>query len=193
LELKPVTTRSVQRTRGKAACAPLEQKGADAVRRLIARLQLSLKNLFVQRAIASNAEAQRSVESRLLLGLELMWKLEEQVLLPALQPNEPTHAASRSATRVRDELPLMRDLSLLASKAPQAERGLAFGVLEGLVTLHFARIKDRLDAVSSGTPPPPWTAVHSEMVTTLDRWHGEVLAHGEIEDEDADPVGQPPR
>jgi hypothetical protein len=39
----------------------------------------------------------------------------------------------------------------------------------------------------------PWGALEREMRALLRRWRGEIRRHGDIEDEDADPVGHPPR
>lgn len=175
-----------------------------ALRALVTELQQALQGLFVQRTAAPLSE-QPALQQRLLLGLELMWKIEEQVLLPALQPWACESAPAVGASPDR-ELTLMRDLSQLVSTVRGDERELTLGVLEGLATMHFAGMDALLEARRSdagpsalgataacASRPPRWQLLRNEIVALLERWQAEVQASGSIEDdEDADPVGPRP-
>lgn len=126
----------------------------------------------------------------LLQGLELLWKIEEQVLLPALQ----AAAAGTSASAVRqadDELDLMRDLAMLAPKTKGSQREVTLAVLEGMAVLHFARVAELMDKAPAGAAD--WAVLEEEVRGLLGRWRSEVHGRGEIEDEDRDPVGLRPR
>jgi hypothetical protein len=155
---------------------------------LLSHLRQSLEPLFAACGGDSGSAGDLLLQ-RLLLGLELLWKLEEQVLMPALQSAMPEHAAD--VAEGAGELKLMRDLSLQLERSGRAERDLALAALEGLVRLHWAR-SDALLARATGTAVD-WRALHDEVRGLLERWGDEIRAHGEIEDEDRDPVGLPPR
>ena len=127
---------------------------------------------------------------RLLLALEMRWILEEQVVIPALGTRgsaELLRAAERESALLRDASRVARAAALNAD----AQLALA-GALEGLAALRSERIEqallqaqrsERIDSV----------ALRREMDRWLERWHAEVQASGDIEDEDVDPVGQAPR
>jgi hypothetical protein len=163
--------------------------GQAALMALMAEVRQNLRLLFTARQQAQ-ARQRAGLQRQLLFGLELLWKIEEQVLLPAL--HEAAAARPPDAVcRATHELELMRDLALLAAKTGSHNREITLAVLEGLALLHFAGGASLLaeaprDAVD-------WTALDREVRELLRRWRGEVLAHGEIEDEDGDPVGEPPR
>ena len=159
-----------------------------ALRGLFHGLHTALQGLFVARPLA--ARRRRSVvQRRLLLGLELVSKLEEQVLYPALADAEPGwHSVIQHAAQ---ELELLRDVALLATRTTAANRDVTLSVLEGLATLHFARVDDLLRRPGAGSVP--WPQLEREVRGLLGRWHAEVQHSGDIEDEDRDPVGLAPR
>jgi hypothetical protein len=155
---------------------------------VLSGLHEALHALFVQRQQAEGRR-RRALQRRLLLGLELLWKIEEQVVLPAVADAAP--AAVPGVTVLLQELELMRDLSLLSVQTSSSNRDMSMGVLEGLAMLHFARLQETL-AASPGDDPDSaidWPALEAETQGLLGRWRGEVATDGHIEDEEADPVG----
>lgn len=163
---------------------------------LLAGLHEALHALFVQRRQAEGRR-RRSLQRRLLLGLELLWKIEEQVVLPAVLDAAP--GSSGDVGPLLQEIELMRDLSLLSGQTATGNRDLSMGVLEGLAMLHFERLQGCLalagaaEASSEEGGSIDWPALDAEVRALLGRWRGEVAAEGHIEDEEADPVGVAPR
>jgi hypothetical protein len=157
-----------------------------ALRQRLLALRASLDALFARR-LARRGPAWAQSRTRLLLGLELMWKLEEQLLLPALHPAPaPTQSGLAEARR---EIEQLRDLAESARQAPDGHQDVLMAALDGLASQHFLRVDELLE----GAGPADWAAMRDETDALLERWEGEVQAHGEIEDEDRDPVGLPPR
>ena len=132
---------------------------------------------------AAERRRRSALQRKLLLGVELLCKLEEQVVLPALG-GLPDSEALR-------EIDMLRDLSALVQRTTADQRDLVLSVLDGIADVHAARVEALLMSVDVSTVP--WAALVQEMRGLLGRWHDEVLAHGDIEDEDRDPVGLPPR
>jgi len=165
----------------------MQDAARDALAELMGGLQQSVQLLFDQRPQAPSRRRQ-ALQRQLLLGLELLWKLEEQVVLPALTEAEPTWAdETAAATR---ELELLRDLAMLAAQTAPTHREVTLAVLEGLASLHFTRVHALL--TRHGADSADWPRLEAEVRALLARWHGEVQ-QGEIEDEDRDPVGMAPR
>lgn len=160
-----------------------------ALKARLAGLREDLMGLFAERKQAPQSRKRGALQRQLLLGLDLMWKIEEQVLLPALHEAVPeTAPALRQAGA---ELELMRDLSMLATQTNTDNREMTLAVMEGLAMLHFARVTELLDrAAGDGAE---WAVVDEEVDGLLGRWRREVRAQGGVEDEDRDPVGLPPR
>jgi len=163
-----------------------------ALAQLLSDMHDTLQQLFAD-CSHSHGERRGPLQQRLLLGLELLWKLEEQVVMPALREAEPAWAAELTAAA--REIELMRDLSLRVQRSSAAERrlerDLAFAALEGMARVHCAHSEQLLDrAPAQG---PRWPALHSEVQALLARWRAEIREHGDIEDEERDPVGLPPR
>jgi hypothetical protein len=162
--------------------------GRRSLATLIGNLQQALQALFTQREQA-RGRRRNLLQRRLLLGLELLCKIEEQALLPALQDAEPLWApAIVLGTR---EIELMRDLTQLAAQTSPANREISLAVLEGMAALHFGRIGELL--AREGAHHMDWPRLEREVRGLLGRWHTEVQLDGEIEDEDRDPVGLAPR
>lgn len=181
----------------------------EALAMLIGGLRHALEGVATARRSAVRRR-RGLLQRRLLLGLELLCKLEEQVLFPALddaldsirhtarrgarnggQAEAPEDERAQSLATLRREIELLRDLSMLVTRTAAANRDTVVGVLEGLADLHGERLDLLLAAVPAAAVP--WGALEREMRSLLGRWRDEVLADGDIEDEDRDPVGLPPR
>lgn len=158
---------------------------------LWAELRHSSDHRFDECAAAAGprrALAQR----RLLLALELRWKLEEQVLLPALQNSD--QALREDVQAAEKEIGLLRELGELVDDPglPASAHGVVLAVLEGIATLRSEQIERALgQAMQARRIDGP--ALARDVEGLMKRWRGEVLSSGDIEDEEADPVGQPPR
>lgn len=129
------------------------------------------------------SSAQQPDQRLVLLQLEQMWKIETQLVLPALDASPSRHALQ--------EVELLRSLGVLVERCEPAERELAWTVLQGLAELHFARVDALLQAPCAAHAD--WPALLGEARSWLAQWEDEMRAQGDIEDEDRDPVGLPPR
>lgn len=182
---------------GRAASALARR---ESLRRLRARLLQALEG---QRAdaqaeaapdtspesAAGEAPAAVSHRARWLLGLELVWKTEELVLLPAIG-DAASHAAA-AVGEAGDDIELMRSLVALSGRVSRDIRDELDTLLHGLAQVHAARV-DALLAVPSGSAAR-WEDMEREIRGLLERWREEVQRDGDIEDEERDPVGSPPR
>lgn len=154
-------------------------------------LQRSAEALFEK--INSQPELATDTQvAQLLLTLELRNKLEEHLLFPALHDgglNDPDPYASED-----NELSVMRELAeRVRDTEPENDphaRKAALLALEGVTMLHFGTV-DRLLARNSEKLDQ--RNFSSDVQAMLARWHDEVLTTGDIEDEESDPVGLPPR
>lgn len=162
---------------------------ASSLAHLLEGLREDLRQLFAERKQAQQPRHRSALQRQLLLGLDLLWKIEDQVLLPAL--HEALPGSLPMVRRVTGELELMRDLALLATQTNTDNREMTLAVLEGLATLHFARVAEMLEAAPADGAD--WPALEEDVRGLLGRWRREVRVQGEVEDEDRDPVGLPPR
>lgn len=162
--------------------------GRNALLGLLQRLQTQLQSHFDERA--STRRHRRSLaQRRALLGLELLCKLEEQILHPALLEAQPAH---RDAVDHADrEIQLMRDLSLLATHTVAHNRSLVLSMLDGMLRLHLQHLDSMLRATRADALP--WPALEQQVRAMLGRWNHEIEDTGDVEDEERDPVGLPPR
>jgi hypothetical protein len=129
---------------------------------------------------------------RLLLALELMWKLEEQALLPALMDAD---AGTRDdAAELDQELNRLRDLADLVREGglEPTSMNVVLAALDGMNALRALRFERALDSAVR-TRRLDGAALAREMEAWLGRWREEVTTTGDIEDEELDPVGRPPR
>lgn len=126
---------------------------------------------------------------RLQLGVELLCKLEEQLLHPALSASRAE--AWPALGQAMGEVDTLRDLSALLGRTPDAQRSGVLTTLESLAQLHFSVLNDLLQQADAAALP--WQDLESETRALLARWRTELQQAGEIEDEDRDPVGTPPR
>jgi hypothetical protein len=163
---------------------------ADAFDR-IATLRSSTRKLFEEYTQVESQGAPQLLK-KLLLALELRWKLEELVLLPALQGTQGvTYDCTQDAAH---ELDALRDLVALAGASGlNVERQrLLLGAVETLAALRTERISWALTQAQRAALVDA-RALGREMDQLLERWHTEVRRTGDVEDEEQDPVGQPPR
>ncbi len=161
---------------------------------LLAGLQQATEEAFARYHAAVDGQGDRPglALRRLQLALELHCKLEEQLLHPALSASRP--AAWPALGQVMEEVDELRDLSAQLGRTALAgapHRPAALVALEGLVRRHAAALDALLrDADAAAVP---WAALEAEVHGLLARWQAEIAQAGEVEDEDRDPVGVPPR
>jgi hypothetical protein len=116
------------------------------------------------------------------LGLELWLKLAAESLLPALRDAEvPPASELRTALRQIDEL---RELARLHGEEPAR--------LAAPVRDHLQRTESLLGCADA-TQLVDWPRLRGDVLAWMARWQQEIDATGDIEDEDRDPVGEPPR
>lgn len=154
---------------------------------LLAESALAVEGLAARerRRLASSTLSSR----RALLAIELRLKLEEQALLPHFR------ALGLPALDALDrQFELLRELlgeAALGELALPSNR-LLWASIERTATLHFdavaqltllALADSRFDAEQAWQEAEDYRA----------RWRGEIADSGDVEDEEADPVGQPPR
>lgn len=120
---------------------------------------------------------------RLQLGLELLCKLEEQLLHPAL--SEARAFPWPSLDQARQDVIELRDLSVLLDRAAPLQRTVVVATLEGLARLHFSALDSMLHE-ADGTALP-WSALERETRALLRRWQVELLRHGSVESQARDP------
>ena len=148
--------------------------------------------LVVERlAVSERRRTSGSMHSsrRALLAIELRLKLEEQVLLPRF------HELDLPALdTVEKQTDLLRELLAEAARGELAlpSNSLLWASIERMSTLHFdavaqltllAQDDSRFDADEAWRDAEDYRA----------RWRDEIAATGDIEDEEADPVGRLPR
>ncbi len=146
------------------------------------------------RATGRRADRPAGIEAdaaphRLQLSVELLCKLEEQLLHPALHDSRGgTWPALAQSMR---DVDAMRELAARLGHAAPLHRPVVAALLEGMVRLHVEALDSQLREADESALP--WDALEREMRGLLRRWEAEVREHGSIEDEDGDPVGHPPR
>jgi hypothetical protein len=134
-----------------------------------------------------------------LLGLRLRWTIEEQVLLPAMQSARASLAGT--VALARREIEALRDVVAGPAEEPDASAAWIAkdrrtpalqAVLTAFSELHFDRI-DELLLQFPHADDLDWKALHTETQALVQGWEAEWRRSGDIEDEDTDPVGHPPR
>lgn len=158
---------------------------------LFADLRRDLERRF-EALSAAPLGRRASFASELVLALELRWKLEEELLFPALR-----RAGCGDFLQIQadaEDLAKLRELGemVLAGAPSPARQGALLAVLEGGVRLHLEQVDELLHQLWKH-PGPDWPAMGREMQALLQRWRREIAETGDIEDEERDPVGLPPR
>jgi hypothetical protein len=148
--------------------------------------------LAVERLAASErhrGSANTKTSRRALLTIELRLKFEEQVLLPRFRelglPAEDT---------VEKQIELLRELLAQAAQGELALQGtrLLWAAIERMSILHFDAMA-QLMLLALADSAFDADAAWREAEDCRSRWRDEIAESGDIEDEEADPVGQPPR
>jgi hypothetical protein len=126
---------------------------------------------------------------RALLAIELRLKLEEQVLLPRLR--ELDLRADDSLTR---QIEMLRELMAEASHGELAlhSNRLLWASIERMSSLHFDAVA-QLTLQALADPRFDADAAWLNAEDYRSRWRSEIGETGDVDDEEADPVGQPPR
>lgn len=176
---------------GNAITGPVVSPSANDAVQLLITLRQAIQTLFDALAKAP-AQHQEAAQRKLLLALELRLKVEQSVVLPGLAQGAAANDArlagcEKDISQLRGLMDLARDPSLTS-----LVRRTVIGALDGVAALHFERM-ERLLAHAKRNRQIDAAALGMEMQALLDRWHTEVLATGDIEDEEMDPVGSPPR
>ena len=117
-----------------------------------------------------------------LLGVELWLKLEEHVIVPSLRDSDV--ASARIVQSVGHDGEVLRDLMDEHAQAP--------GLIENAARRHM-RATESLLRGAEAQAWLNWTRVQAEMEAWMKRWRDEIATSGDIEDEERDPVGLPPR
>lgn len=172
-------------------------KGTGRVRRRDDAVALwsELRHASLQRfnEYASAPATRRSwPRRRLLLALEMMWKLEEQALIPALLDAD---AGTRDdAAELDEEVARLRELADLLREGDldAASASVVAAALDGMAALRALRFERSLDQAVQARRLDG-AALAREMDELLARWHEEITVTGDLEDEELDPVGRPPR
>jgi len=138
----------------------------------------------LRHGLRAPTQGHAATRRRMLLRLEQMWKIETQLLLPALTDQGAVQPALQ-------EVELLRDAALLFERSAPDLSDIAWSVVQRLAELHLGRIDGLMQCASAS--PADWLALRDEASAWLSRWAAEIRAHGDIEDEDRDPVGLPPR
>ena len=138
-----------------------------------------------RRRASGNTQSSR----RALLSIELRLKLEEQVLLPRFR-----ELALPAQDAVEKQIDLLRELLAEATHgelALQSNR-LLWAAIERMSTLHFDAVAQLMLLALADSRFDADAAWH-DAESYRARWRDEIADSGDIEDEEADPVGQPPR
>lgn len=154
---------------------------------LLAESALVVERLAAGERRRTSGKTQSS--RRALLAIELRLKLEEQVLLPRLRELDLP-----ALDTVEKQIDLLRELLAEASHgelALQSNR-LLWVAIERMCTLHFDAVA-QLMLLAEDDPRFEADAAWFEAEGYRARWRDEIAAQGDIEDEEAEPVGRAPR
>ncbi len=154
---------------------------------LLAESALVVERLAAGERRRTSGKTQSS--RRALLAIELRLKLEEQVLLPRLRELDLP-----ALDTVEKQIDLLRELLAEASHgelALQSNR-LLWVAIERMCTLHFDAVA-QLMLLAEDDPSFDADAAWLEAEDYRARWRDEIAAQGDIEDEEAEPVGRAPR
>lgn len=157
--------------------------------------RLGALRLSTERRLQALHDATRAARApawrRLRLALKLRWKLDEQAVAPRLDGQSP---AAPCVSLLERESTLLQELVELVDGGalPAAARATLADTLAALSALRAERLEAAL-ALALDAGRVDVGALARDIDERLARWRGEVLATGDIEDEEADPVGTPPR
>lgn len=143
---------------------------------------------FARAAAADDPDAARPW----LRPLELRCKVEEQVTLPMLREAAAAPEIVPAIEALECDIASMRDAASQLQSAEGGRRAALLGALRELSRGHFRRVAQVIDAVGLHGGAD-WERVSREIGALRRRWRQEVATTGDIEDEELDPVGLPPR
>jgi hypothetical protein len=154
---------------------------------LLAESALAIEQLAAGERHRTRGSMQSS--RRALLAIELRLKLEEQVLLPRFR-----ELGLPALETVNKQTELLRELLAEAAHGELAlpSNRLLWAAIERMSTLHFDAVAQLLLLALDDSRFDAGLAWH-DAEDYRARWRSEIAASGDIEDEEADPVGQPPR
>ena len=155
---------------------PLEQD----VNRLFAELRAANEESFdALRQLPSGRIAQ--AQHQLLLALELSWRLEELVLLPALR------RSGLDTAEIEQEMVVLREAAeMLATDTVDASAAhIVLGAIEGIAMLRAKRIGTAL-ALATQAGPLDNARLAEEFQQMLERWQGELRS-----DQHSPPASRP--
>jgi hypothetical protein len=118
--------------------------------------------------------------------------VEEQVALPMLRETAAAPEIAPALQALETDIASMRDAASQLHAADDRHRPALLGALRELSRGHFRRVAQVIDTVGLHGGAD-WERVGREIGALRRRWRQEVAATGDIEDEEADPVGLPPR
>jgi hypothetical protein len=163
-------------------------QSADAFDR-INRLDGSTRKLFDAYTQVAPRPSPPLVK-KVLLALELRWRIEDLVLIPSLHGTQGVmQGGSADAAR---ELEALRSLATLArdDEIGLAGQRVLLRAIEALATLRSERVNWALTRAQRAAMIDV-RELGREMDQVLERWRGEVRMSGELDDETLDPVGLP--
>jgi hypothetical protein len=130
---------------------------------------------------------------RALLAIELRLKLEEQVLLARLRKLglPAVDTVDRQIELLRELLRELLGEAALGELALPSSR-LLWAAIERMCRLHFDAVAQLMLLALADSRFDADAAWH-EAQDYRTRWRREIADRGDIEDEEADPVGRPPR
>jgi hypothetical protein len=151
----------------------------DQVLDTLASFKGTIETRFEQTLRAEHDETWRR---NVLLGVELWLKLEEHVIVPALRDGDV--ASARIVQSLGHDGEVLRDLMNEHQQSP--------GLIENAAKRHMHGT-DALLRSGEARAWLNWTRVHADIQAWMKRWRDEIAERGDIEDEERDPVGTPPR
>jgi hypothetical protein len=159
---------------------------ADALDRIY-RLPSHAHELFDGRAQVASPRPSPLMLKNLLTALELRWRIEDVVLIPALHGTRGV--MQDDSEDAACELAALRDLAALARDDALGLRGrrVLLRAIDALATLRSERLNRALVRAQRAALVDVDT-LGREVDELLARWRDEALLSGEFEDETPDPV-----
>lgn len=103
---------------------------------------------------------------RLRAGIELLCRLQEELLHPALSASRPEPWPALG--QAMESVDALRDLAGMGERIADRRQRALVALLEGLVQLHFASLDDLLDAADPAAMP--WQALEAAAEAALRPW-----------------------
>jgi hypothetical protein len=159
--------------------ADAASRARDQVLATLASFRATIEARFAQ---TLRAEHDELWHRNVLLGVELWLKLEEHVVVPGLRDGDV--ASTRIVQSLGHDGEVLRDLLAEHAQSP--------GLIENAAQRHMQATESLLRGAEARAWLN-WTRVHADIQAWMKRWRDEIAERGDIEDEERDPVGLPPR